>query len=361
MFRKILVFLLLLCLLVGCSVPVEPIPDLAATQSAGTAVAIDAEPRPADATAPTLPATPTAVVQRRSSIAFASRIYPDQGHYDLTIIDAATLKLVRQISLNGLETSPAWSPDAQMLAFVGTRASPDPTDCASGYVELRCNFDIYAVRADGSDVQRLTTDDSYDRDPAWSPDGRQIVFSSRPKGAAYGWIAVMNADGSGLRYLTSGQVSDHAPVWSPDGQSIVFYRVIKEDIQLYRMAADGSDVTPLTSGSAMNVQPAWSPDGRDIAWIRVQDAAALTYGALWLMKSDGTAQRPIKLDIPAAPGYPPAWSPDSLYLVFVSRDEQGYYQLYQVKRDGSGLRAITAGAESQTSPAWSPMFATTDP
>lgn len=143
MFRNILALLLVLCLLVGCSVPVEPIPDVASRQPAGTAVTSDSEPRPSDVVALPQPTTPTAVVQRRSRLAFAERTR-GPGDPDLVIIDGQTRQEAQEIALPGLQTSPTWAPDGQTLAFVGTQASADPNDCVSGYVEFRCNFDIYA-------------------------------------------------------------------------------------------------------------------------------------------------------------------------------------------------------------------------
>lgn len=181
----------------------------------------------------------------------------------------------------------------------------------------------------------------------------------RPTGNPYGWIAVMRADGSGVTQLTTGAVSDQTPTWSPDGQQIGFMRIVKDDIQIYRMEADGSGVTPLTAGTNINAHPAWSPDGRDIAWITVPGDPANEFGVLSLMQPDGTAQRQITIPRAVSPRYPPTWSPDSQWLVFVGLDEVGQHQLYQVLRDGSRLHAVTEGTANFTAPAWSPMVAVT--
>ncbi len=71
-------------------------------------------------------------------------------------------------------------------------------------------------------------------EPAWSPDGTQIAFSSRVEGTFD--IYTMSADGSGSRRLTSTKEHDSHPTWSSDGRMIAFAR----DGDIYVMDADGS-------------------------------------------------------------------------------------------------------------------------
>jgi Tol biopolymer transport system component len=80
------------------------------------------------------------------------------------------------------------------------------------------------INVDGTGLQRLsysTQGPSWDSDPSWSPDGRQIAYTSSGANAPQG-IYVMKADGSGKRRLTSGRGADTSPSWSPDGKQIVF-------------------------------------------------------------------------------------------------------------------------------------------
>lgn len=67
---------------------------------------------------------------------------------------------------------------------------------------------------------RLTENVALDDQPAWSPDGSRIAFTSDLTGNNE--ISIMNADGSGQRNLTNHSADDSAPAWSPDGGKIIF-------------------------------------------------------------------------------------------------------------------------------------------
>ena len=103
--------------------------------------------------------------------------------------------------------APAWSPDGRTIVFVSWRDG---------------NGEVYAMDADGSGPRNLTQNPAKDVRPAWSPDGRRIAFVSRRDGNSE--IYVMNADGSGKRNLTRDRASDDYPTWSPDGRRIAFLR-----------------------------------------------------------------------------------------------------------------------------------------
>ena len=103
--------------------------------------------------------------------------------------------------------APAWSPDGRTIVFVSWRDG---------------NGEVYAMNADGSEPRNLTQNPAKDVRPAWSPDGRRIAFVSRRDGNSE--VYVMNADGSGKRNLTRDRASDDDPTWSPDGRRIAFLR-----------------------------------------------------------------------------------------------------------------------------------------
>ncbi|MBX7143258.1 MAG: Tol-Pal system beta propeller repeat protein TolB, partial [Oligoflexia bacterium] len=95
-------------------------------------------------------------------------------------------------------TSPAWSPKGDKIAFVCR---------ADG------GFNIFTVNPDGSEAQQLTSTGS-NEDPDWSPDGRYIVFSSTFGRGVFN-LALMRADGSNVRRLTNSRGGDFEPTWGP--------------------------------------------------------------------------------------------------------------------------------------------------
>ena len=104
--------------------------------------------------------------------------------------------------------------------------------------------DIYVMNADGSGSRRLTHKAGYNSAPAWSPDGRRIVFQSTRDGNRE--IYVMNADGSGKRNLTRHPARDGRPSWSPDGRRIAFVSDRDGRLEAHVMNADGSGQRSLT-------------------------------------------------------------------------------------------------------------------
>jgi TolB protein len=98
------------------------------------------------------------------------------------------------------------------------------------------------MNADGSNQTHLTFDVS--GSPVWSPDGKQIAFSTSRN------LYLMKTYHSGY---------DDEPVWSPDGKYIAFVSYRDGNDEIYIMKADGSEVTRLTNNSVDDDYPAWQP------------------------------------------------------------------------------------------------------
>ena len=230
----------------------------------------------------------------------------------------------------GSDFAPAWSPDGKRIVFVSSRDG---------------NSEIHAMNADGSDVARLTRSTSTDDQPDWSPDGDKIAFRSKRDGNYE--IYVMDADGTEQTNLTRNRGHDYGPTWSPDGKRIAFASRRSESSGIYVMNADGTGLWRVADTSSSDTYPAWSPDGKKIAFQSRRDGDYEVY----VVNADGTSP----VNVSRAPGhdYNPCWSPDGKRVAFDSRREQGSW-ICTVSLDGSDLQRITIPNASCTAPAWSP-------
>jgi Tol biopolymer transport system component len=197
---------------------------------------------------------------------------------------------------NERELDPDVSPDGGSVAY---RSNPDPQSDAA---------DIWVVRADGSGATNLTMDPRRNNwSPAWSPDGRRIAFASTRDGGRMS-IWVMDEDGRNPTRVTRSH--GEYPDWSPDGDRLVYAGSADGTgtgpYDLWVVDADGlTDPARITTWAGGDFAPAWSPDGE---WIAYQSDVMGRF-ELWLVRPDGTGARAIT---PGEDGVWPAWSPDGL-------------------------------------------------
>lgn len=206
-----------------------------------------------------------------------------------------------------------------VLGIMRPVASPDGSTIAFAALG-----DLWLLK-NGS-AQRLTDDVPVDTDPAWSPDGSQLAYSSDRAGSMDVWIRDLRTGKD--RRLTSSPDAEMAAVWSPDGRTIAFVsNQAYEQGELYVVAASGGTPRKLLERSFGDGYPSWTRDGRFIVASAIQAYSSRFREGMNYYWSIPVAGGAPELIVPQAhvpigkrAGDGPAISPDGRWLAFVAND-----------------------------------------
>jgi Tol biopolymer transport system component len=195
----------------------------------------------------------------------------------------------RRVTRNLLGHSPAWAPDGRTIFFARSFPTRFGASCGS----------IYRVSASGGRARRVTnslaspSSPHSHNDPAVAPDGRRIAFSDWngcEGGTVQPRLRVVDLDGRPTPDLgllpRNGYHPDperSTPAWSPDGRRIVYRK--KSDLTIAN--SDGSDERRIASGGGLlhYDRPSWSRDGQWIAFTRGNSRG------FFIVRPDGTGLR----------------------------------------------------------------------
>ena len=315
------------------------------------------------------------------SLAFSERVSPlaPFGIYLLSIDGLEKRQLTTPPAGTRGDRFPALSPSGDTVAF--TRRSNNDTD------------DVYLAPVSGGEPARLTSDNSVINGLAWTPDGREIIYSSNRAGARHIWkvpasggtpelvpageenptnpavarqgrllaytstrsdtniwrIEAQGAKGAGggtHAKLISSTRSDDSPQYAPDGTKIVFSSSRTGNLEVWTCDADGSNPVRLTSFGGPHVgTPRWSPDGRQIAL----DSNAEGQRDVYVVGLDGASPR--RLTFEPSTDARPSWSKDGRFVYFGS-DRSGEWQVWKAPAEGGPAAQVTkqGGREAFESP-----------
>ncbi len=203
--------------------------------------------------------------------------------------------------------------------------------------------EIFLIDPVTGDAKNLTrSPKSEERYPCWSPDGKQIAFTSDRDGTAN--LYVMEVDGSGVRQLTHLKVPAVAymPSWS--GRRIVF-GWHAEKPEMASISPDGSDLQMLGVGH----DPCISPDGAKIAYTG-ETAGGVS---VFTMNADGSDKKQILPEANPWGAIFPSWSPDGKRIAYAFKTGEAL-EIFSCNADGSDIKQVTHLGKISTPPAWSP-------
>ncbi|WP_201555457.1 PD40 domain-containing protein [Psychrobacter sp. 72-O-c] len=243
----------------------------------------------------------------------------------LKVMDADGENARTITEVTGSIFSPAWSPDANRIAYAVQREKSYPV--------------IYVQSVSGGSASVLTPFPGSNLSPSFSPDGSRILFSSSFEGSSN--IYEMSASGGTPRRIINWPSSEVQPNYAPDGQSFVFVsdKAGFNKPQIYRYEF-GSGRTTKVSNSGYATSPQFSNDGSQIAFLSGRSAA--------IMNSSGAVTANLgNTGIDEAPSF----SPNGKRVVYAST--QNGKGVLTIKSLNGGESFGKSGQGILRSPVWS--------
>lgn len=241
------------------------------------------------------------------------------------------------------DVSPAFSPDGRKLVFARFGGG--------------LKSDLYLLDL-GDDLiprgepRRLTFTESLTTSPVFTADGRDIVFSSGGMmGDASLWRVPVSGSGPPQRLPSFGGRGSSFPAISRQGNRLA-YVAARRDVDIWQMNLPGADggagkAVELISSSRRDEEPRYSPDGNSITFNSTRSGS----NEIWKCDADGSNAVQLT-SLGSSMTNMPRWSPDGKQIVF-SSDAEGSSDIYVVNADGGTPRRLTTDPSGDIFPTWS--------
>jgi Tol biopolymer transport system component len=261
-----------------------------------------------------------------------------------------------------IDDQPDWSPDGSRLVF--HRAIPDGP------------WAIYTVKADGSELTRLSPPCSAsetqceDGEQAhFLPDGARVVYTratgevrhfANEDQVEHSDIVMRDVDGTNPRVLIRSrpyQGDFLSPIFSPDGSLLLYVRanapLTKPAFRhaLFVASSDGSTQRRITPWSLdAGDSPDWSPNGRLILFRSYE--AGEKQSQIYVLRPDGTGLRALTRFKPRTMVLSSSFSPDGKWITFAMPGKGGEPDIFVMRTNGTGIRAVTRTRLWDSAPDW---------
>ena len=258
----------------------------------------------------------------------------NRGVGDANVILATAPNSTQAVTTaNSEEIQPAFSPEGR-LVFATDREG---------------NFDIYAKpRGTTGEPLQLTKNKAQDYSPAWAPESGYLAFVTTRDGNADIYV-IQAAESAPARPVTKNPADDIDPTWSPHELKIAFASNREGTYDIWTVGF-AEPVTRVTGSLGDDFEPSWSPNGQTLAFTRRKPGTG-NYDIYTLDLKSRTLRR---LTTDPAEDSDPSWSPDGSQIAFTS-DRDGDYDIYVMNADGSNQENFSNNpALLDVAPNWRP-------
>jgi TolB protein len=270
---------------------------------------------------------------------------PDVPYFTRT----ASSMLQHTFAQEGADFDPAISPDGTWMVFSSTRHNRSP--------------DLYYKQIDGIAVTQLTSDPASDVHPVFSPDGRRVAFASNRAGNWDIWMVAL--DGTQAQQITSSGSDELHPSWSADGKRLVYCSLPPRG-QWELWVADATDGGGHKHFFGYGLFPEWSPVGDTILYQRARERGSRWFSVWTVQLVDGEPRYPTEVAAGSDAAFiTPSWSVDGTRIAFAAvaasspaktdvRSAPQVADIWVVDADGRNRVRLTDGHTANFGPAWSP-------
>lgn len=254
-------------------------------------------------------------------------------------------RTVNAAQTNEVEASPTLISKPSLSSIVKPRRWP--TVALVALIVAGAGFGIYKLWTRSREVTppvvtniaRVTAWSGLDTQPALSPDGNSVAYSSNHNGAFEIYVKQLTSGGRDNQLTADGK-ENFQPSWSRDGQQIAYYS--RKAGGIWLVPAFGGLPRQLTDFGA---SPKWSYDGNMIAFNSDANpdlgGGSVGSSTIWVVPSKGGAPRQItRIGNPAGGHVAPTWSPDGKRIVFLALNFSSQV-LWSISVDGTDLKQLT--------------------